>query len=79
MMAVTEQLLKDEQHQCQAMMERESRMQIDLSISSSIGGFFNFFLSIVNYFENCNQSTKLTTMFIFYRKNNSQIYSREYS
>ena len=43
MMAVTEQLLKDERHQCQAMMERESRPQIDLSISSSIGGFFNFF------------------------------------
>jgi hypothetical protein len=37
----------DDQHQCQAMMERESRTQIDLSISSSIGGFFNFFLPLI--------------------------------
>ena len=41
MMAVSEQLLKDndqQQHQCQAVMNRESRpQQIDLSISALIG------------------------------------------
>ena len=43
MMAVAEQLLKDDQHQCQALMERESRPQIDLGTLSLIGGFFNLF------------------------------------
>jgi hypothetical protein len=42
MKAVAEQLLKDDQHQCQAMMERESRPQMDFSIASLIGGFFYF-------------------------------------
>ena len=42
MTAVAEQLLKDDQHQCQAIMERESRPEIDLSIASLIGEFFNF-------------------------------------
>ena len=42
MIAVSEQLLNDEQHQCQTIMERESRAQIDLSITSLIGEFFNF-------------------------------------
>ena len=43
MMAVAEQLLKDDQHQCQALMERESRPQIDLGTLSLIGGFFILF------------------------------------
>ena len=43
MMAVAEQLLKDDQHQCQALMERESRPQIDLDTLSLIGGFFILF------------------------------------
>ena len=42
MTAVAEQLLKDNQHQCQAIMERESRPEIDLSITSLIGEFFYF-------------------------------------
>ena len=50
MMAVAEQLLKDDQHQCQAMMERESRPQMDFSIASLIGGFFYF--CFTNYLRN---------------------------
>jgi hypothetical protein len=42
MTAVAEQLLKENQHQCQAIMERESRPEIDLSIASLIGEFFYF-------------------------------------
>ena len=42
MTAVAEQLLKDDQHQCQTMMERESRPEIDLSITSLIGKFVYF-------------------------------------
>ena len=41
MIAVSEQLLNDDKHQCQTIMERESRAQIDLSITSLIGEFFN--------------------------------------
>jgi len=39
-MVIYEQLLKDGQHQCQEMMERESRPNIDLEISTLIGEFF---------------------------------------
>ena len=42
MIAISEQLLNNDQHQCQTIMERESRAQIDLSITSLIGEFFNF-------------------------------------
>ena len=50
MMAVAEQLLNDDQHQCQAMMERESRPLIDFSFASLIGEFFYFCLT--NYLRN---------------------------
>ena len=39
-MIIYEQLLKDSQHQCQKMMERESRPNIDLDISTFIGKYF---------------------------------------
>ena len=62
MTAVAEQLLKDDQHQCQEMMERDSRPQIDLSISSLIGGFFYFCFANylkIQFFFLCFSDNKL--------------------
>ena len=39
-MVIYEQLLKDGQHKCQEIIERESRPNIDLEISTLIGEFF---------------------------------------
>ena len=49
MMAVSEQLLSDDQHQCQTMMERQSRPQIDHSSLEMFSLFLNKKLTLKNF------------------------------